>query len=83
VIPPGKDVVVDGLLNLDDFQEETLMELPEGPYDTAAGFMAAQLGRIPMVGDEIVIDAGSLTVMEMDGRRVSRIRVVRSATIEE
>jgi putative hemolysin len=83
VIPPGKDVVVDGLLNLDDFQEETLMELPEGPYDTAAGFMAAQLGRIPMVGDEIVIDAGSLSVLEMDGRRVSRIRVVRSATIGE
>jgi putative hemolysin len=83
VIPPGKDVVVDGLLNLDDFLEETLMELPEGPYDTAAGFMAAQLGRIPMVGDEIVIEAGSLTVLEMDGRRVSRIRVVRSATIGE
>jgi CBS domain containing-hemolysin-like protein len=45
--------------------------------------MAAQLGRIPMVGDEIVIDAGTLSVLEMDGRRVSRIRVVRSATIEE
>jgi len=83
VIPPGKDVVVDGLLNLDDFLEETLMELPDGPYDTAAGFMAAQLGRIPMVGDEIVIETGSLTVLEMDGRRVSRIRVVRSATIGE
>jgi len=83
VIPPGKDVVVDGLLNLDDFLEETLMELPEGPYDTVAGFMAAQLGRIPMVGDEIEIEAGSLSVLEMDGRRVSRIRVVRSATIKE
>ena len=83
VIPPGKDVVVDGLLNLDDFLDETLMELPDGPYDTAAGFMASQLGRIPMVGDEIVIEAGTLTVLEMDGRRVSRIRVLRSATIGE
>ena len=83
VIPQGKDVVVDGLLNLDDFLEETLMELPDGPYDTAAGFMASQLGRIPMVGDEIVIEAGTLTVLEMDGRRVSRIRVLRSATIGE
>jgi putative hemolysin len=82
VIPPGKDMVVDGLLNLDDFLEETRMELPDGPYDTAAGFLAAQLGRIPMVGDEIVIETGTLSVLEMDGRRVSRIRVVRSATIE-
>jgi len=81
VIPLGKDIVVDGLLNLDDFLEETLMELPEGPYDTAAGFLASQLGRIPMVGDEIVVDSGTLSVLEMDGRRVSRIRVVRSATI--
>jgi putative hemolysin len=81
VIPLGKDIVVDGLLNLDDFLEETLVELPEGPYDTAAGFLASQLGRIPMVGDEIVIESGTLSVVEMDGRRVSRIRVVRSATI--
>ena len=83
VIPLGKDIVVDGLLNLDDFLEETFIELPEGPYDTAAGFLASQLGRIPMVGDEIVIESGTLSVLEMDGRRVSRIRVVRSATIGE
>lgn len=83
VIPPGKDVVVDGLLNLDAFFEETFLELPEGPYDTAAGFVAAELGRIPMVGDEISIESGTLTVVEMDGRRVSRIRVVRSETIGE
>jgi putative hemolysin len=81
VIPLGKDIVVDGLLNLDDFLEETLIELPEGPYDTAAGFLASQLGRIPMVGDEIVFESWTLSVLEMDGRRVSRIRVVRSATI--
>ena len=83
VIPPGKDVVVDGLLNLDAFFEETYLELPEGPYDTAAGFMASELGRIPMVGDEISTELGSLTVIEMDGRRVSRIRVVRSERIGE
>ena len=83
VIPPGKDVVVDGLLNLDAFFDETRLELPEGPYDTAAGFMASELGRIPMVGDEITTELGSLTVIEMDGRRVSRIRVVRSETISE
>jgi putative hemolysin len=81
VIPLGKDIIVDGLLNLDDFLEETLMELPEGAYDTVAGFLASQLGRIPMVGDEIVVESGTLSVLEMDGRRVSRIRVVRSATI--
>ena len=78
VIRPGRDVVVDGLLNLDDFLEEIGTQLPDGPYDTVAGFVASELGRIPVVGDAITHDSLNLTVIEMDGRRVSRIRVVRS-----
>jgi putative hemolysin len=79
VIKPDTDLVVDGLLNLDDFAEETFLELPEGPYETAAGFIAAQLGRLPMVNDEVELPGGKLTVVEMDGKRVSRIHVVRSS----
>ena len=81
VIAAGIDTVVDGLLNLDDFAEETLIDLPVGPYETVAGFVAAELGRIPIVGDVVHIHDGELTVTEMDGRRVSRIRVVRSTQI--
>ncbi len=79
VIKPDTDLVVDGLLNLDDFADETLIELPDGPYETAAGFIAAQLGRLPMVNDEVIVPGGKLTVIEMDGRRVSRIHVVRNS----
>jgi putative hemolysin len=79
VFKPGTDLMVDGLLNLDDFAEETLIVLPEGPYETAAGYIAAELGRIPMINDEIAVPGGQLTVTEMDGRRVSRIRVLRDA----
>lgn len=77
VIKPDTDLVVDGLLNLDDFADETSFELPDGPYETAAGFIASQLGRLPMVNDEVTVPGGKLTVVEMDGRRVSRIHVVR------
>ena len=77
VITPGTDLMVDGLLNLDDFAEETLIELPEGPYETVAGLIAAELGRIPMINDEVNVPGCRLTVVEMDGRRVSRIHVVR------
>jgi putative hemolysin len=69
--------MVDGLLNLDDFAEQTLIELPEGPYETVAGLIAAELGRIPMINDEVNVPGCRLTVVEMDGRRVSRIHVVR------
>lgn len=69
---------VDGLLNLEDFADETGIELPEGPYETVAGFVIAQLGRVPLLGD-VVSDAGHrFEVVELDGRRVSRVTVTRA-----
>ena len=66
---------VDGLLNLDDFAEETGVELPDGPYETVAGFLASELGRVPDVGDAVTVDRWVLTVTELDGRRVARVNV--------
>ncbi len=71
----GGDVEVDGLLNLDDFEDETGVELPEGPYETVAGFLMARLGRLPQVGDWVDFDERRLTVREIDGRRVGRVLV--------
>lgn len=51
----GGVMEVDGLLNLDDFMDETGIELPDGPYETAAGFMVAELGRLPKLDDEVVV----------------------------
>jgi putative hemolysin len=69
------DLEVDGLLNLDDFEDETGIELPEGPYETVAGFLMARLGRIPEPGDEVRFDDYVISVLVVDGRRVSRVRV--------
>ncbi|WP_369132793.1 hemolysin family protein [Modestobacter sp. I12A-02662] len=66
---------VDGLLNLDDFSEATGLALPEGPYETAAGFVLAELGRLPVVGDSVSVQGRRLTVLELDGRRIARISV--------
>jgi putative hemolysin len=72
---PG-EITVDGLLNRDDFADETGIELPEGPFETVAGFMVAELGRLPEIGDCVDVDNHELHVKEMDGRRVSRVWVV-------
>ena len=71
----GGEVEVDGLLNLDDFEDETGIELPEGPYETVAGFLMAQLGRLPQVDDWVDFDDRRITVREIDGRRVGRVLV--------
>jgi putative hemolysin len=69
------EIEVDGLLNLDDFEEETGIELPEGPYETVAGYIVARKGQLPEVGDSIDYEGHRLVVRELEGRRVSRVLV--------
>ncbi|MDP9317567.1 MAG: hemolysin family protein [Actinomycetota bacterium] len=70
------EIEVDGLLNLDDFEDETGMVLPDGPYETVAGFIVQQLGHVPDVGEYAVFGEHSFTVVEVDGRRISRVKVM-------
>jgi len=72
---PGGPREVDGLLNLDDFFEATQLRLPEGPYETAAGYVLAELGRLPEVDDTVEVAGRTIRVVELDGRRISRLLV--------
>jgi putative hemolysin len=78
---PG-EIVMDGLVNLEDFDEVAGFALPEGPYETVAGFVVALLGRVPLVGDMVKADGHEFHVVELDGRRVSRVAVRTAATID-
>jgi putative hemolysin len=75
----GGELEVDGLLNLDEFAEQTGIELPEGPYETVAGYLVARLGQLPAQGDHVDADGHRLTVTELDGRRIARVRVTPRA----
>ena len=77
----GGDIEVDGLLNLDDFEDETGLELPEGPYETVSGYLMQQLGRIPQTGDWVDYDDRRITVREVEGRRVGRVLVTAVPSI--
>jgi len=72
------DLELDGLINLEDFHEETGVELTDGPYETLAGYIMAVLGRVPTIGDQVAFDGLRLTVHAMDGRRISRVRLSRT-----
>jgi putative hemolysin len=75
----GGELEVDGLLNLDEFAEQTGLELPEGPYETVAGYLLAALGHLPVDGESAEVGGRRLTVTQLDGRRISRLRVSPSA----
>lgn len=62
-------------LRPDELLDRTGIRVPEGEvYDTVGGFLMSELERIPVVGDTLTIDDGTLEVVRMDGRRVDRVR---------
>jgi putative hemolysin len=69
------ELEVDGLLNLDEFAEQTGIDLPEGPYETVAGYLLATLGHLPDEGEAVPVSGRTLTVTKLDGRRIARVRV--------
>jgi CBS domain containing-hemolysin-like protein len=75
---PGgeKTYLVDGLLREDELMEQTGFTLPEGPYETLAGFLLARLGHIPVAGESLAENGWEFTVMEVDRHRIEQVRVV-------
>ena len=71
----GGDIEVDGLLNLEDFCDRTGVELPEGPYETVAGFVINELGRLPAVNESVEALGHRFTVTALDGRRIAKVRL--------
>jgi putative hemolysin len=74
---------IDGLLNLEDFAEMTSVSLPDGPYETVAGWAVAQIGRLPQVSDVVSWDRATLTVTKVEARRVTRFHVVIEPLTEQ
>jgi CBS domain containing-hemolysin-like protein len=72
----GGALLMDGAVNLRDLETQTQWSLPrDGGVETLAGFVLMRIGHIPKVGESIVYEARRLTVMEMDNRRIAKIRV--------
>ena len=69
-------LVLEGSANLRDLETQMQWNLPrDGGVETLAGFMLSRLGRIPRGGESVEFEGRRLTVMEMDGRRIAKIRV--------
>ena len=80
----GKDSwLVSGLLRPDEVREATGFPMPEGDYETLAGLVLARLGRIPEVGEDLVVEGWRLTVMRRDRNRVAELRVARPGASAE
>lgn len=64
-----------GILRPDELLERTGVVVPEeGPYETVAGWLMSELGRLPIVGDIVEIELGVFRIERLDGRRIDRVR---------
>jgi CBS domain containing-hemolysin-like protein len=69
-------LLMDGGVNLRDLETQMQWSLPrEGGVETLAGFVLMRLGHIPTEGESIVFEGRRLTVVEMDARRIAKVRV--------
>ena len=72
---PGA-LTMDGGVNLRDLETQTQWRLPrDGSVETLAGFLLTRLGHIPEPGESLVYEGRKMTVMEMDGLRIAKVRV--------
>jgi putative hemolysin len=71
-------VIFDAALNVRDLDTQYNILLPEDPaYATVGGFVLDQLGFIPRGGESFEFGGYRFTVVEMDGRRVARVKIQR------
>jgi CBS domain containing-hemolysin-like protein len=69
-------LLMDGSANLRDLETQMQWSLPrDGGVETLAGFLLTRLGHIPRVGECVVHEGRRLTVVEMDARRIGKVRV--------
>jgi CBS domain containing-hemolysin-like protein len=72
---PGTTVIPGGF-HLDEVEEASGFQVPEGPYETLAGFVLARLGHIPEPSEMVHEDGWCIEVVAVEGRRVATLRVV-------
>ncbi len=67
--------LVSGLLRADELADATGFAMPDGPYETLAGLVLARLGRLPDVGDDLLVDGRRFTITRRDRNRVAELRL--------
>jgi CBS domain containing-hemolysin-like protein len=75
-IKPTGEYVLAGTLHADEVFDATGFAMPDGEYETLAGFVLDRLGHIPATGEGFEFDRWRIEVVEMDRLRVALVRLV-------
>ncbi|HWC14987.1 MAG TPA: hemolysin family protein [Actinomycetota bacterium] len=70
--------IVPGSIRIDELKDRVDIELPQGEYETVAGYVMAALGRIPRRRDSVVHGSWRVRVMSMHRRRIVQVLIERA-----
>ncbi len=73
-------LILPGDTPVSDANERYSFQMDEEEYQTIGGFVFGRLGRLPRLGDRVSVNGGMLMVLQMDGRRVSKLQLMPSPT---
>ena len=66
---------IDGAMNIDEANDQLNLNIPEGDYETIAGFVLENFQKIPIVGDKTSYGNLRITVKEIEDSRISKVRI--------
>ena len=66
---------IDGAMNIDEANDQLDLNIPEGDYETIAGFVLENFQKIPIVGDKTSYGNLRITVNEIEDSRISKVRI--------
>ena len=75
--------VVSGRVDIDELAERFDIRLPQGDYETVAGYLLERLGTIPSPKDEIVADGFRFIVLQATSNRIDLVRLVRESFADD
>jgi putative hemolysin len=80
----GATVELEGTISIRDLESQHGIELPTNAgFETLAGFLLFQLGRVPDAGDAVEYDLRRFTILEMEHHRIARVRIERAKEAEK
>ncbi len=72
-----------GRIDLDDFNDIMGTKLPNSEADTLSGLIYSRIGRVPTTGDNVQIEGLQLTVEQVSGQRIRKVRAQRMTSISD
>jgi putative hemolysin len=78
----GGRFLFSGKVDVDEVAHRLNVEIEREGFETVGGFLLTHLGRVPAVGERFEIDGLTVEVLEVERRRVHKVRIYRHASVD-